>query len=118
MNDVREIDGRVQVSEEAALATARRILSEASQWKPTLMIGPPPVTDDPRKARVRGASERLATLCNELKVPYFDSNRLLLQNEVWLQDIAQVDGTHPAASGYAEWARLIDAWYRWRQWLP
>jgi lysophospholipase L1-like esterase len=118
MNDVREVNGRVQVSEQDTLAAARRIVSEASQWKPTLMIGPPPVNDNPRKMRVSTASERLAALCSELKVPYFDSNRLLLQNEVWLQDITQVDGTHPAARGYAEWARLIDAWHAWREWLP
>src|SRR5437588_10656403 len=68
MNDVREVNGRMQVSEADTLATARRILAEASQWKPTLMVGPPPVGDDPRNSRVRAVSGRLAVLCSELHV--------------------------------------------------
>jgi lysophospholipase L1-like esterase len=118
MNDVREVNGRVQVSEEESLASARRILAEASQWKPTLMVGPPPVGDEPRRTRVSAASQRLSAVCADLDVPFFDSNRLLLQNRIWLQDIQQVDGTHPGARGYAEWARLINEWSAWRAWLP
>jgi acyl-CoA thioesterase I len=118
MNDVREINGRAQVSEEEALANARRILAEAAQWKKTLMVGPPPVGDEPRKSRVSAASQRLSALCSDLTVPFFDSNRLLMQSGIWLQDIQQVDGTHPGARGYAEWARLIDQWDAWREWVP
>ena len=82
------------------------------------MVGPPPVGDDPRNSRVRAVSGRLAVLCSELHVPFFDSCRLLLQTGIWLPDVEQVDGTHPGARGYAEWARLIDLWEPWREWLP
>ena len=118
INDVREVNGRMQVNDADTVAAARRILGEASEWKPTLMVGPPPVSDDPRNSRVRAISERLAVLCGELHVPFFESSRLLLQTGIWLADIKQVDGTHPGARGYAEWARLIDLWQPWREWLP
>jgi len=118
MNDVREVNGRMQVSDADTVAAARRILGEASEWKPTLMVGPPPVSDDPRNSRVRAISERLAVLCGELHVPFFESSRRLLQTGIWLADINQVDGTHPGARGYAEWARLIDSWDAWRNWVP
>ena len=82
------------------------------------MIGAPPVNDEPRNNRVRTASQALARICSELNVPYFDSFRSLMESGVWLNDIKTVDGTHPTARGYAEWARLIEAWDAWRQWLP
>lgn len=118
MNDVREVNGRTQVSEADTLAAARSILAEASQWKPVLMVGPPPVNDEPRNTRVSAASRSLAAICNELRVPFFDSHRLLTESAIWLADIQNVDGTHPSARGYAEWARLIDGWPAWREWLP
>jgi lysophospholipase L1-like esterase len=118
MNDVREVNGRRQVEEAQSLAAARNILSRASQWKPTLMIGPPPVNDEPRNGRVRAGCEKLALLCEELRVPYFDSHTALRKSGVWLRDIVEVDGTHPSAAGYAEWARLIGGWAAWREWLP
>ncbi len=118
MNDAREINGKPQVVEEESLAAARSILGAASQWKPVLMIGPPPVNDEPRNGRVKSFSQRLATLCAELGVPCFDSHSALLSTGVWLRDIREVDGTHPSAQGYAEWARLIEGWPAWRAWAP
>jgi lysophospholipase L1-like esterase len=118
MNDVREVNGKPQVEETQSIAAARGILSRASQWKPTLMVGPPPVNDEPRSGRVRVLSERLASLCCELGVPYFDSCSALCETGIWRRDVVEVDGTHPTAAGYAEWARLIENWSVWCEWLP
>src|SRR5579872_5277610 len=63
MNDAREINGKPQVAQEESLAAARSILGPASEWKPVLMIGPPPVNDEPRNGRVKSFSQELAKLC-------------------------------------------------------
>ena len=118
VNDVREVNGKPQLTPEQSLATAGEMLSAAAQWKPTLMIGPPCGCDDPRNGRVIALSAELAKLCAELRVPYFDSYMPLLRSSTWTPCVKAVDGTHPSAAGYAEWARLIDEWPAWREWLP
>jgi acyl-CoA thioesterase I len=118
VNDVRDVNGKRQLEAAQSLAAARSILAAASAWKPTLMVGPPPVGDDLRNARVKDLSAALASLCAGLAVPYFDSFAGLLASPVWLPSVQSVDGTHPAAAGYAEWARLIGQWSAWRDWLP
>ncbi|HEY4263953.1 MAG TPA: GDSL-type esterase/lipase family protein, partial [Micropepsaceae bacterium] len=118
VNDVREVNGKRQLEAAQSLAAAREILSAASRWKPVLMIGPPPGCDEPRNARVKNLSDRLAKLCEELCVPYFDSYAALMDAPVWMPSCKSVDGTHPDAPGYTEWASRIDAWPAWRDWLP
>jgi lysophospholipase L1-like esterase len=118
VNDAREVNGKPQMETAQSLAVARTMLAGASRWKPTLMIGPPPGGDSARNARVKEFCEGLARLCAELSVPYFDSYGPLLASPTWLANVKSVDGTHPSAAGYAEWAKLIDGWRAWREWLP
>lgn len=118
VNDAREVNGKRQMEAAQSLAAAREMLESASRWKPTLMIGPPPGADDARNSRVKDLSDRLAKLCAELNVPYFDSYSSLLASPSWMASVRSVDGTHPSAAGYAQWASLIDAWPAWREWLP
>jgi len=118
MNDARDVNGKPQLDERESLAAAHQILGKASVWKPVLMVGPPAVNDEPRNSRVKSMSEKLARLCDELTVPYFDSHSALQRTGVWLRDVKEVDGTHPSAAGYAEWAHLIDNWPAWREWVP
>jgi lysophospholipase L1-like esterase len=118
VNDVRDVNGKRQLEALQSLATAREILGAASPWKPTLMIGPPPGGDIARNARVEELSRKLAGICAELGVAYFDSYAPLLASSTFIEDVKSVDGTHPSAKGYAEWARIIDEWPAWREWLP
>jgi acyl-CoA thioesterase I len=118
VNDAREVNGKVQMQTGQSLAVAREILHPARAWKPTLMLGPPPGADAARNARVQAMSEGLADLCRELVIPYFDSYAALLASPTWIASVKGVDGTHPSAAGYAEWAGAIDAWPAWRAWLP
>ena len=62
MNDARDVNGKPQLDEAESLAAARKILGKASEWKPVLMVGPPPVNDEPRNSRVKSISEKLAAL--------------------------------------------------------
>jgi lysophospholipase L1-like esterase len=118
VNDVREVNGTRQLGLAQSLVAARQVLSSAAGWKPTLMVGPPPGGDVARNARIKEMSAEIAKLCAELSVPYFDSYTPLAASPAFLADVTSVDGTHPSAVGYAEWARLIDAWRAWRSWLP
>src|SRR5205807_6806153 len=115
---VREVNGKRQLEAVKSLAAAREILGAASQWKPTLMVGPPPRADTARNPRVEELSRQLGGLCRDLGVPYFDSYTPLSDSSSFIADVKGVDGTHPSAKGYAEWARLIDEWSAWREWLP
>ena len=118
VNDTREVNGKRQLEAAQSLAAAHEILSAAALWKPTLMVGPPPGGDEARNARVKDLSDQLAKLCAELSVPYFDSCAPLLASSTWMPSVKSVDGTHPSAAGYAEWATLIGEWAAWRDWLP
>ena len=118
VNDAREVNGKRQLEAAQSLAAAREILSAAIAWKPTLMIGPPPGGDTARNERVEDLSHTIAGLCDELGVPYFDSYAALVASPTFIPSTKAVDGTHPNAAGYAEWARVIDEWPVWRRWLP
>jgi lysophospholipase L1-like esterase len=118
VNDTREVNGKPQMDAAQSLAVARDLLGSAARWKPTLMVGPPPGNDEPRNARVKLLSEQLNALCAELDVPFFDSCSPLMGSPSWMASVRAVDGTHPSAAGYLEWAKLIDEWSAWREWLP
>jgi lysophospholipase L1-like esterase len=118
VNDAREVNGRRQLELAQSLAAAREILGQASRWKPTLMIGPPSGAEEARNSRVKELSGQFAALCAEYGIPYFDSYTPLSESSVWRSDVKSVDGTHPSAAGYVEWARLIGEWVAWPEWLP
>jgi lysophospholipase L1-like esterase len=118
VNDARDVNGTRQLEAAQSLAAAREILAAAIAWKPTLMIGPPPGGDEARNHRVKELSQSLAGLCTQLGVPYFDSFTPLFASSTFIPSVKAIDGTHPNASRYAEWARAIDDWPAWRSWLP
>jgi lysophospholipase L1-like esterase len=118
VNDMRDVNGTPQLEAAQSLTAARAMLGEAARWQKTLMIGPPPGVEDARNRRVKDLSRAFAALCVELDVPYFESFTPLMSSPDWLADLATIDGTHPSAKGYAQWAALIEAWPAWRAWLP
>jgi lysophospholipase L1-like esterase len=118
VNDARELGGKRQTELAQSLAAARAMLSEAAAWKPTLMVGPPAGSDEARNRRVKELSEEIGKISAGIGVPYLDCFTPLSQSATWLADVKAVDGTHPSCDGYAEWARLVDAWPAWREWLP
>lgn len=118
VNDAREVNGKRQIELAQSLAAAREILSAAAAWKPVLMVGPPPGGDEARNGRVKELSAEIGALCAGLGVPFLDCVTPLSKSPSWIADVKSVDGTHPSAKGYAEWAALVDAWPAWRDWLP
>ncbi|MEM8810182.1 MAG: hypothetical protein AAGF01_29530, partial [Cyanobacteria bacterium P01_G01_bin.38] len=85
---------------------------------PTLMIGPPPIADDPdHSQRITQLSKQYAQLCHTLDIPYLETCKPLLANPAWMEEAAKNDGAHPAAGGYQALADLIMAWQIWRGWM-
>lgn len=115
-NDCNQIDGAPRVGPEAALGNARAILSEARSWRPTLMVGPPPLIDDTVNRRILSLSAALGDLCAELDIPYLATAGTLLAVPEWRAEALDGDGVHPDRGGYSRLADLIDGWDAWRAW--
>ncbi|WP_293531703.1 GDSL-type esterase/lipase family protein [Phenylobacterium sp.] len=118
LNDLAPDDefGRPRISEGASLQNAHDILSEASAWRPTLMMGPLPVTSSqPRNDQIRSYSEHLNGLCASLGVPFFDAVPFAAEvYETWRREADAGDGIHPNAESYSAFASAIHAWWPWR----
>jgi lysophospholipase L1-like esterase len=117
VNDTTAAGPTTRVPLAASLDNARAILDEARHLHPTLIVGPPPIADRDQNSRIAHLSGRLAEVATTLAVPYLDTYAPLYASPVWLAEVAAGDGAHPGAGGYAELARLVDAWTAWRAWL-
>jgi len=118
VNDTKDVDGRRIVEPGQATLQARQILGAAKAWLPTLMIGPPPIADEARNARIADISAQLARLCGELGMPYLATFDAFAGSRTWCDAVRAGDGVHPIATGYEEWAKLIETWPAWRAWVP
>ena len=105
------------MSEEAALANTRTILTQAQARWPTLMVGPPCTGDGALDHRVRRVCSRMELLCRTIAVPFLPIFTLLESSEVWHREAEQGDGVHPNAGGYTHIYQAVLAWQPWRDWL-
>ncbi len=116
-NDNRVENGIRFVEEKDSVLCARRILTQAKAMFPSLLVGPPPVADENMNCRSEKLSANYSKLCAELDVPYLDVYQSLRTNALWMQEVAAVDGAHPAASGYLALSQLITQWSAWKRWF-
>lgn len=111
-------DEGVRVPRADALRNAEAILSAARAWRPTLMVGPLPVSDDPETdGRITALSRDLGSLCAALGVPYLDVFDAMSGCGAWRREAARGDGSHPNAGGYEALAGMVGRWTAWRSWL-
>lgn len=120
--------GRRVAPEETANA-ARAMLAAACAWKPTLMIGPPPVAEERMPVALAGRrmdfrNERLIKLsrildgvATEVGAPFLDLCTRLGDSAAWRASLMAGDGLHPTGEGYAVLAAAVGAWSAWRDWL-
>ena len=107
----------VRVSADQAVANARAILEAARALAPTLMIGPPPPADPAVRAAARTLNPRLALTSADVGVPYIDVFARLEAEPVWMAEVAEWDGAHPGAAGYARLAAIVTADPAWQGFL-
>lgn len=117
VNDNCVESGRLRVDAKRSISCARQILIQAKAQYPTLLIGPPPIADETINDRTVVTSMAYAALCDELTIPYLETYRPLRQNKVWMNEVASVDGAHPAAAGYEAFAQLVLGWAIWQDWF-
>jgi acyl-CoA thioesterase I len=131
VNDMAIENGEnIRVSKERSIESAKRMLGEAQQWKPTLWIGPVPVDDsqqpfqsaptvsyDFSTERLADLSQAYENLASEMGIPYLEILEPLANNNAWNNSFSQGDGVHPAGAGYALMAERIGNWEAWRGWL-
>ncbi|MEM7444801.1 MAG: GDSL-type esterase/lipase family protein [Pseudomonadota bacterium] len=131
INDVAEIVGSGRrVEEDASVANARAIVSQASDLFPTLWVGFPPANIACSPMRPSEGLEisfsqetamalngRYMALAAELGVPYLDIQTPLLANKDYMDSLTRGDRMHCDGSGYAIMANLIDRWGAWADWF-
>jgi len=103
----------VRIAPDQAVANARAILREAIALAPTLMVGPPPPADAGLRDRARALNPLLGHAASTLGVPYIDVFAGLEAEPVWMTEVAEWDGAHPGAGGYAALARIVAAAPAW-----
>ncbi|MEM9162466.1 MAG: GDSL-type esterase/lipase family protein, partial [Cyanobacteria bacterium P01_F01_bin.4] len=117
-NDMTFEKGTHRVSPAASIRCAQRILTQALNVAPTLLVGPPPIADDlAHSQRIAQLSEQYAQLCHTLSVPYLETCQPLLATSVWMEEAKTRDGAHPAAGGYQALAELVLNWPTWGRWV-
>lgn len=129
-NDMAMDGGKLRNTPEDTVASAKRMISEAKDWLPTLWVGPPPVNDDdmpfssaPGRERFLSSSrnaqlsDMFEKTADELGVPYLDIFTPLSANSDWPKYYKKGDGVHPTSDGYAVIAEDIIGWDGWRKWF-
>ncbi len=129
-NDMAMENGILRNSPEDAVASARRMIGEASAWLPTLWVGPLPVNDDdmpfssaPGRQRFMSSSrnaqlsDMFEQVADELNVPYLDLFTPVASDPNWSAHYIKGDGVHPRGGGYDIIAEHIIGWDAWRKWF-
>jgi len=114
VNDTWQEDGAARVTPAQSLLNARALLTGAAALRPVLLVGPPPVPDAGRSARIEALNENLKQLCARLQIPFIDVFRPLAADGLWHAEAAAFDGAHPGAEGYQRLADLVSAHPAWR----
>lgn len=90
-----------------SLAAAESILTEASEMGEVLMVGPTPVTDEDKTAKISALSEAFGELCSKLGVPYVRVVDGMLASPLYLESLKDGDTVHPTLPGYAMLADFL-----------
>lgn len=120
LNDTTVKNGKTRVEFTKSIENTYKILSEAKQLYPVLMVGPAPYVDtedNQRKQRTADLSKQFALVCHELNVPYLDVFSKLEKSNLWIDEAKANDGAHPRAGGYAEFAQIVENWEAWLNWF-
>jgi len=112
-------DAAPRLTAAATLENARAILGEAMAWRPTLMIGPLPVTESAaQNDRVIALCDGLAKVAAAAGAPYLTTIAFAAAfRDQWRAEAARGDGVHPNSGSYAALAEALRAWPAWREWF-
>jgi acyl-CoA thioesterase I len=117
-NGVDEEGGalRQRVTMAESCEAFRRIVDAAAAggaWR-VLFVGPPPVAEDDHNTRIERLAAALFGEADRRGVPHIDLFTPLVSDESYRREIANGDGAHPTAAGYARIAEHVltsPAWW-------
>lgn len=115
-NDAATEDGRVRVAPGHAVdALGRMIEAARDEGLDVFVVGPPPAGEPAWDERVRALSAAFAAVARKRGVPFVETVAALSASAAWRGEVAQGDGSHPAATGYRALAGLVLAggWLEW-----
>ena len=92
---------------ELAAAHMDRLLGEAADAAPTLLISPPPVTDAAASARIGQLGKLQQQLCAKHGVAFAQVYEILANTADYMNDLS--DGLHPGSQGCALMAQTLMA---------
>lgn len=92
---------------EESIKNFQHILTQAKKRYAVFFVGPPPVEDPAQNERIRILDQAFNQAAILLEIPYFSVVQSLLQEKIWMREVACYDGAHPQAAGYAVLAHLI-----------
>lgn len=113
VNDTLIENNQRRVSFTESIENTQQILTEASHLFPVKMIGPPPISDREHNQRIKQLDQALNSTCKQLDIPYLSIFQSLIDEPIWLHEVANYDGAHPRANGYALLAQFIHTWPEW-----
>lgn len=106
---------RQRVAMAESCAAFRRIVDAAATdgARRVLFVGPPPVADDDHNTRIERLAAALFVEAASRGVPHIDLFTPLVSDESYRREIANGDGAHPTAAGYARIAEHVLASPAW-----
>ena len=92
---------------ELAAAQMDKLLAEAAEVAPTLVISPPPVADAAASARIGELGKLQQQLCARRGIAFAQVYELLANTADYMDDLS--DGLHPGSKGCALMAQTLMA---------
>ena len=90
---------------ELAAAQMDKLLAEAAEVAPTLVISPPPVADAAASARIGELGKLQQQLCARRGIAFAQVYELLANTTDYMNDLS--DGLHPGSQGCARMAQTL-----------
>lgn len=115
VNDTSAENGATRVLAADSARNLEGTLSgvHAAGWS-AFVVGPLPVADREHNERTAGLDARLAAVCESSGVGCVRVFDQLVDDPVWMAEVAAGDGAHPGADGYRRLADLV--WPHWQGW--
>lgn len=112
VNDTTLENGALRVDFETFLQNIRELFAHM-QSAPGLVVGPPPVDDDPQNQRIQTLSNAIQIEAETAGLPFIPLFDSLIEDRAYLNEISQNDGAHPKATGYQKMATIIRQSGKW-----
>lgn len=113
VNDTVWEEGKVRIELNDSLRNLEKMLLDAKENYPVIMIGPPPVEDEEQNERIKRYDEAYKEFCKEHFVSYLSIFDTLVTNEIWSKEVSDNDGAHPSDKGYKLLAETVYHWDTW-----